>query len=292
MRKRIISLLLCTVMLLLACVPLSSCSGAPEYAEIEQRFKELVKASADINRVLFGEGLPTFERINDPWEDMKVHVVENADGSKAYYYYCYINDETHGEILAYRTGYTKPKQYLSIHDAPISDGEEVYRDVERQKYYYALEGYSEPEVDFYYTSQDPDNYDYVRPDSPYLSVDEIKEAAEKVYSKDYLESSVYVALFTGAAAGEGLQSLSARYIEYYDEGQNTTSFMMSNTYPPLITETRVFDFSTAEMVRPSNKKLISIRIESYLPSAPEARIEVTLTMVKQDGEWFLDSATY
>lgn len=292
MGKKIISILLSLATLLSVCVLFSSCSRAPEYAEIADRFKELVEASADINKVLFGEGLPTYERISDPWEEMEVYTVTNDDQSKTYYYYCYINDEQYGEILAYRTGYTKPKQYLQVKDERDEDREAVYENTSAKKYYYALEGYEEPEIDFYYTSSDPQNYDYIKADSPYHSINEIKAAAEKVYSKDYLESSVYVALFTGIASSAGLASLSARYIEYYNEADNTTSFMMSNEYDPLITETRVFDFSTAKMVRPSNKRIVSIEIESYLPSAPEARLTVTLTMAKQDGQWFLDSGTY
>ncbi len=288
MSKKVVLIAVSLALLLSTCICFTSCSKPPEYSEIEARFKWLVEESAEINKVLFGVGLPTYERIYDPWEDMEVY---KPEGDGKYIYYCYIQDKEYGEILAYRAGVLEAKKYLRIENEADPAAEAVYVDTEKGKYYYLIEGYEEPER-YYYTSSSPMNYDYVTPDSPYLSVDAIKQAAERVYSKDYLENSVYVALFTGASVSDGLASLYARYIEYHDPSDDVTSFMMSNEYDPLITETRVFDFSTAEMVRPSNKKLVSIRIESYLPSDPSNRITVTLTMVNQDGEWFLDSATY
>ena len=94
----------------------------------------------------------------------------------------------------------------------------------------------------------------------------------------------------GFATG-GVSGLEARYIEYADD-EGGMSLMMSNEFEPFITETRQFDFSTARIVRPSNRKFVSIEIESYLPSAPNDRLTVTLTLILQDGQWMLDSATY
>lgn len=287
MMRKIVLFFVCLTILASSCLSFASCSKPPEYSEIEQRFKWLVEESAEINKVLFGEGLPTHERVYDPWEHMEVYKPD----SKTYIYYCYIQDKQHGEILAYRQGFLDGKKYLRIENTPDASAEAVYVDSENARYYYLIDGYQEP-VSYYYTSQSPLNYDYVTLESPYHSISEIKSAAERVYSKDYLENSVYMALFTGASASDDLAYLYARYIEYYDARTDKTSFMMSNDYEPLITETRVFDFSTAQMVRPSNKKLVSIRIESYLPSDPNNRLTVTLTMVNQDGQWFLDSATY
>ena len=68
--------------------------------------------------------------------------------------------------------------------------------------------------------------------------------------------------------------------------------MMSNTYEPLISEKRIFDLTTAQIVRPKRRKFVTISIESYLESTPERRETVKLTMILQDGVWMLDSATY
>ena len=84
--------------------------------------------------------------------------------------------------------------------------------------------------------------------------------------------------------------MTARYIEYED-ASGTRWFMKSNTYKALVTEKRLYDFSTAKMVRPKNGKYVTIQIESYLESAPENRLTVRLGLRLQNGEWMLDSAT-
>ena len=293
MKKRVVSVILCALMLCTAVFSLNSCSRPPEYVEIEARFRELVEASYSINKVLFGEGLPTYERVYDK-------TVSSYDVYKEYYYY-ELKDEEFGKIIAYRTITPKKDEngklitdfsYLQVFDAAQEGKTAVYEDAASKIYCYAVD-YEEKKYDFYYSKSDPETYDYVKSDSEYISIAAIKQAAEKVYSKEYLEGAVYVALFTGAVASDdlSLDSLSARYIEYASDGLGTV-LMQSNTYEPLIKETRVLDLSTATMVRPSNKKLVSIEVETYLPSAPDKRLTVTVTLVNQDGEWFLDSGTY
>ena len=73
MKKRIITIILAVILLLSATTLFSSCSKPPEYAEIEDRFIELVEASYEINKVLFGNGLPTYERVYDPRLSVKLH---------------------------------------------------------------------------------------------------------------------------------------------------------------------------------------------------------------------------
>ena len=293
MKKRALILILALVMLISSSMTLGGCSKAPEYYEIEARFRELVEASYDVNKILFGEGLPTYERVYD-------RTVSSYEIYDSYYYY-EIDDEQLGKILAYRSITPKKDEngklitefsYAQVTKAPLDGKTAIYSDDSKKIYCYGID-YEEKQYDFYYSEDDPKNYDYVRIDSGYLSVSEIKSAAEKVYSKNYLEGAVYVALFTGASASEdsSLSSLSARYIEYDSEDMGV-ALMQSNTYSPLVKETRVFDFSTAKMVKPSNKKLVSIDVDTYLPSAPEQRVTVTVTLILQDGQWFLDSGTY
>ena len=304
MKKRILTLAIAAVMLLAVFAGLTSCSKPPEYSEIEDRFRELVEASYEINKVIFGKGLPVDERIYDPWNDMEVYerkdengnVMTGKNGKPLYGYYYYANDEDYGKILAYRDGATAPVVYLQVLEAEDTARELKYFNQEKGWYYYATD-YTPPEVARYYTANDPENYDYVSSDSPYLSIAQIKAAAEAVYSKDYLESTVYLSLFTGVVTSDenvSLEGLSARYMEYVDINSAETEayLMQSNTYEPLVTETRIFDFSTATVVKPGSKKLVNIEVESYLESSPDDRVTVRITMVKQDGEWYLDSGTY
>ena len=150
----------------------------------------------------------------------------------------------------------------------------------------------EPIYETYYTLSDPTDYDYVRVDTGYLSIAQIKESASKVYSAEYL-NSIYQMMFDGAAGiTENSQILLARYMEYTDPDTGEVRLMKSNTFEPLIKEKRLYDFSTAKIVRPKNGKYVTIEIESYLESTPDDRLTVKLGLKLQDGEWMLDSATY
>ena len=124
-----------------------------------------------------------------------------------------------------------------------------------------------------------------------ISIERMKEMIETVYSKDY-SNSLYDALFVGAmVSGDESGFLGARFMEFTDDN-GTVWLMESNTYEPLIKEKRIYDISTAKMLRGSSSDLLRLEIESYLESEPDARLAVEVILVKQDGEWFLDSPTY
>ena len=351
--KKILCLLLCLCMLLPA---VTSCSKAPEYSEIEERLKELIDASYEINEIFFGLGLATYERVTDPRASTKLYSDEEHGVS---YYYFVIPDPTLGNIFAVQQN-TTTKKYeendkkgfyykafdrtygnivvvspsgeeksfcMQILDAPIegkpSDyskenryyykienysyermvylkaeksekvgGSLYYHDEEKGIYYYQIKGYVEPTYESFYTDSDPSDYDYVRTDTGYLSVGAIKEAASKVYSAEYL-ASIYDTMFVGAMGiTDDSQILSARYMEYTDPDTGEVRLMKSNTFEPLIKEKRLYDFSTAKIVRPKNGKYVTVEIESYLEGAPDDRLTVKLGLKLQDGEWMLDSATY
>ena len=268
---------------------ISGCSKAPEYSEIEGRLKELIEQSYAINEIFFGNGLPTYERVVDPRESTQV-IIDNEKETRTYYYE--IDDKVFGRVIAYRSSYANPYEYVQVLRAPDPARTPVYENAEKKAYAYALEGYVEPHYDFYYSSEDPEHYDYITAESPYQSISAIKEAAEKVYSKDYLES-LYQSLFDGTAmqTGNTLTTSSARYYEYTDE-EGVTTLMQSNTYEPLVTEKRIFDLTTAQIIRPKRADFITISVESYLESKPSERVTVKLTMILQDGTWLLDSGTY
>ena len=100
-------------------------------------------------------------------------------------------------------------------------------------------------------------------------------------------------MFDGAAGiTENSQILTARYMEYTDPDTGEVRLMKSNQFEPLIRERRLYDFSTAKIVRPKNGKYVTIQIESYLESKPEERLTVKLALKLQNGVWMLDGATY
>jgi len=298
MKKRIIALFTSIAILICAAFTLGSCSKPPEYAEIEERFIELVEKSYEINKVLFGVGLPTYERVYD--RTINDYEIYNGE-----YYYYELEDDELGKIIAYRSVSLQKDEhgkldasfsYAQVLDAPTDGKIAIYEDAKKHIYCYSID-YQEPIYDFYYSSSDPKDYDYVKlDDSAYQSIDQIKMAAEEVYSIDYLKTSVYESLFTGVVMSEESNSsgMSARYIEYMDvdSANSDILLMQSNTYTPLVTETRIFDFSTAKIVKPSSKKLINIEIQSYLPSTPDNIQTVRITLVLQNEQWYLDSGTY
>ncbi len=282
--KKILSFLLC---LILITGVLCSCSKAPEGYEIEERLEWLLNESTGVNELVFGEGLPTYERVYDPLDSLKYY--ENKEADVRYYYYTFTDGDM--DILAYRTrSYGTDFSYLRI--VSQSDYEpgmrDVYFDAEAKTYYVPLPDYEEKKADFYYNSSFPEDYDVVVIESA-MTLDAMKEYVETVYSKDYSEA-LYETLFMGAVSGES-GFLGARYMEFADDN-GTVWLMESNTYEPLVKEKRLYDVSTAQVLRGSNSEYVRISIESYLEGAPDERLTVELSLIKQDGEWFLDSPTY
>jgi hypothetical protein len=278
--KRIFAAALCAVMILLT---LTSCGGrAPEFSEIQGRLEELIEASYGVNDILFGKGLSVYPKVYE--NEFRPYRV----GDKLYYYYV-LTDAELGEIYVYKSTYQQVKTYLQKTDKEDPEKQAVY---EADGYFYYEIAYEEPTYDFYYRKDtDPAGYSYVKLDDEYGSVELIKMYAETVYSEGYLKG-VYEMLFTGAAVSDDASGVrGARYYNYEDP-EGRVWLMSADDYTHLFKEKRVYDMSTAKIVRPSNKDFVNIEIESYLESTPDVRVKVTLSMIKQDGVWMLDSATY
>ena len=222
-------------------------------------------------------------------DDMEKEVASYEDSSAGVTYYFYkIADEAYGTVYEYRIQTIK---YIRETEKPLIGEVPLFTDSDNYLFYYSID-YTEPTYDFYYSGDEPEGYSYVRLDEKYYSVSLIKEYAETVYSKQYLEG-VYEMLFTGAVISEDASGrIGARYYNYEDDDGGMW-LMESDRYESFIKDKRIFDLSTAKVVRPGNKKFANVRIESYLEGDPSNRMTVTLSLVKQsDGKWYLDSATY
>ena len=277
--KKLIAAALCAIMLLLT---LTSCSRPPEFSEIQARLEELIEASYGVNEILFGKGPQVYPRVYEN------EFLPYRSGDKLYYYYV-INDESLGEIYVCKSTYQQTKRYLCKTDVKDPEKQAIY---ESDGYFYYEIEYTEPTYDFYYRKDtDPAGYSYVKLDDEYGSIEAIKIYAETVYSDNYLKG-VYEMLFTGAAVSEDASGVrGARYFNYEDP-DGRIWLMSADDYKPLVKEKRIYDMSTAKIVRPSRSDFVNIQIESYLESTPDTRVTVTLSMIKQNGEWMLDSATY
>lgn len=130
-------------------------------------------------------------------------------------------------------------------------------------------------------------YETVTPYASFLTVSEIRTAAEAVYSRDYLENVLYVSAFTGHALSNGDSSMVevARYLE------DTSWIYQAENAQRYPVEMRVFDYSTMRITRPSNRSAVYVTLDAYPETGGEAE-EVRLRLVKQeDGKWYLDSFT-
>ena len=307
---RIVALAAAVVILISSVFIIRGCSAPPKYEEAKDRFVALIAESRAVNDVLFGEGLPTYERIYDPKDTTKAYPTGefyewNGKQIEKNIWYYQTLDPTH-TVYAFRSSTVEKYAYVYvskkemgeselsalfpvIENAVLPDGKafytELYRSADGKNISY-LVPYAEEEYKFYYTSGDDTLYDYVTEDSKYRTVDEIKALAETVYSKNYL-TSLYGSLFDGIVSDETI--LNPKFKEVGD----SMSLTQLNTYKPLFSEERVYLFDTARIIKWGSKKdFVRIEIQSYLPSAPDKITTDELQLVLQDGQWYLDCPSY
>ena len=145
------------------------------------------------------------------------------------------------------------------------------------------------ENNIYYGFFGYDAYEFVTEDSPYFYIDDIKYAAARVYSADYLEEISTMAFIGYADENTGAVS-TARYLEAegilwrYSFGEEDPFNILPGK--------RRYLMDTMEMVRPSNGRSVNIKIDSYLLGKEDEILSVTLRFVLEDGEWYLDTPTY
>lgn len=305
---RIIALILGIILIISSLFIIRSCSAPPEYEEIKGRLEQLVNDSYPVNEVIWGKGLPTYERVYSPTVSYieEKHLNEAGEEVVVNYHYYFAHSEQY-TIVAFTRGKDDnfKYSYAFLADKPYSAEElallfpvieqieieyykEVYADESSGKHAY-LVPFTEKKYVFYYSASDPDDYDFVLADSEYASVDAIKAYVRTVYGKTYADSLDAV-LFDGVA--EGSLVMKARY-SYYSNSLGVSMLASLNTYEPLFTENRVYRFETGKILRnSSNNEKVVIEIESYLPSNPEKTEIVKLSMALEDGVWYLAAPSF
>lgn len=141
----------------------------------------------------------------------------------------------------------------------------------------------------YYDFDQTESYEYVTEYAKYPSETEVMRAAEKVYSKGFLEDVLSVSAFTGYAVEDGIGGSlvsRARYIE--DNSWFCQSTDPSNTR---YTAMRVYDYSTMQVHSLGRSDACTVTIDSWLENTPSQIDTIEIYLVLQDGEWFLDSFT-
>ena len=294
----------------------------PELDEIRARLETVILASGAVNDIFWGTGLATYPRIysegfsfkdtygvgEDTQErNIQGFVFDNADGRTivAYHPWMYFipkgqtegiyYDFEHNTILNGKPDDDSYYRFAVRTDKPQDGKEEnsylsenLAESFEGTYYYYSLDGFDLDGV-FFYNEKDDLNYDYVKMDTGYLCVDDIKKVAEKVYSLDYL-TSLYESMFTGVTTGTAI--LYARYYDYEDTENGTVSLVKNNRDKGYKLTDWTYDLDTMRMVEESNASFVTIEIERYATEDEIRRETAKLYFVLENGEWYLDSPSF
>ena len=142
-------------------------------------------------------------------------------------------------------------------------------------------------TNMYYQFEHAGVYEMVTPYAKFASLSQIEDAAEKIYSKEYLEEVVYPTMFTGHAIQgiEGVQVSNARYME--DESWIYQSAEDETLYRGII----VYGYSTMRVTEPSNREACYVTMNAWMEDTPDQVKEIRLRLVLQDGAWYLDAFT-
>ncbi len=258
--KKCLSLFLALVLLILT---LTACGGKkPDMEELRPRIVDLIEASYEINDIFFGDGI---DRVDYEAEYDKI-IAEYAEK----------------RLQAEK----KLKEYKSELNTDMSEQELAEIQGKIQKVQKDIENYST----YMFTKEeflaqyDTDlTYIATRSDK-YLTVDDIKAAAEQVYSKSYL-MSIYETMFVGYI-DSGLTDMI--YARYYEGADGLMILKEANVW---VTAKRIYDYDTMKIVRPSSANKITVLIDSHLEGQTEI-LPVRLSFILQDGEWYLNSPSY
>jgi len=140
-----------------------------------------------------------------------------------------------------------------------------------------------------------ENYKCVSFETGFYTTADIKEAAEKVYTKDYLEP-IYEVTFTGKYDSVAGSIIRARYMD--SEGLLLKHIPVSEREEEkeekdpndiLGSETRTYDFSTIEIIKPSRADYVTFTIMSEKKGISD---KITLAIALTTDGWRLDYPTY
>ncbi len=160
---------------------------------------------------------------------------------------------------------------------PVYDGDSEYVKLNHVYYGFDQEGY----------------YEYVMPQSKFRSEAQIKAAAERVYSNSFLNDVLYKTAFDGYAIEDGAGGAAyglARYQTFSDLFcQSVSDDADGNDRNTLYTAMRIYDYSTMEVISLGRSDACKVSMVSWLEDSPETTERLEISLVLQDGQWFLDS---
>ncbi len=138
----------------------------------------------------------------------------------------------------------------------------------------------------YYGLEPAQHYEIVMPNAKYLSVNQMKEAIEQIYSKEYLDEVIYRSVFDGYAIDDGVGGSVVGVARYYEEGNY---LWQSKDYKTFYTGMRIYDYSTMQVRSLGKADRCVVTIDSWLEDSPDEVETVEILIALQDGEWYLDN---
>ena len=138
----------------------------------------------------------------------------------------------------------------------------------------------------YYGFDTARNYEIVMPNAKYLSVQEMKEEIEKIYSKEYLDDVIYRSIFDGYAIEDGIGGSVIGVARYYEEG---AYLWQSKDFKTFYTGMRVYDYSTMQIRSLGKTDRCVVTLDSWLEDEPENVENIEILITLQNGQWYLDN---
>ena len=138
----------------------------------------------------------------------------------------------------------------------------------------------------YYGLDPARDYEIVMPNAKYLSVQQMKEAIEEIYTKEYLDEVIYRSIFDGYAIENGAGGAVIGVARYYEEG---AYLWQSKDFKTYYTGMRVYDYSTMQVRSLGKTDRCVITVNSWLEDTPDQIETVEILIALQDGEWYLDN---
>ena len=139
----------------------------------------------------------------------------------------------------------------------------------------------------YYGLDPAEHYEIVMPNAKYLSVQQMKDDIEKIYSKEYLNEVIYPAIFDGYAISDSVGGSVVGVARYYEEGVYLWQSKEFRVTP--YEGMRIYDFSTMKVESLGKKDRCVVTVDSWLEDTPENVENVEILIALQDGQWYLDN---
>ena len=139
----------------------------------------------------------------------------------------------------------------------------------------------------YYGLDPAEHYEIVMPNAKYHTVQDMKDAIEKIYSKEYLDEVIYTAIFDGFAISDSIGGSVVGVARYYEEGLYLWQSKEFRVKP--YEGMRIYDYSTMKVQSLGKTDRCVITVDSWLEDTPDQVENIEILIALKDGQWYLDN---